>query len=83
MPQRVRFARIERSAQHARLAHIMQRNSKLARDELSDFAGEDGVSQRYAVINVGGADRADLGRRCQSVEERLGYRLRARGAAAR
>jgi hypothetical protein len=44
-------------------------------DELRDFEGEDGVSQRYAVINVGGANRADLERRCQAVEQRLGYRL--------
>jgi ATP-grasp domain len=45
--------------------------------ELADFAGEDGASQRYAVINVGGANRADLGRRCRAVEKRLDYRFRA------
>ncbi len=48
-----------------------------AGDELSDFGGEDGASQRYAVINLGGADRADLERRCAAVQERLGFRLRA------
>jgi hypothetical protein len=50
-----------------------------AGDLLRDFAGEDGASQRYAVINVGGADRADLARRCRAVEDRLGYRLRRIG----
>jgi hypothetical protein len=44
--------------------------------ELADFAGEDGASQRYAVINLGGADRSDLARRCRAVERRLGYRMR-------
>jgi ATP-grasp domain-containing protein len=48
-----------------------------AGDELADFAAEDGGSQRYAVINLGGADREDLARRCQAVEARLGYRMRA------
>ncbi|HKA15117.1 MAG TPA: ATP-grasp domain-containing protein [Myxococcota bacterium] len=42
-------------------------------EELADFAGEDGASQRYAVINLGGAGRADLGRRCRAVEKRLGF----------
>jgi biotin carboxylase len=46
-------------------------------DELADFDfGEDGASHRYAVINLGGASRADLERRCRAVQERLGYRLR-------
>jgi hypothetical protein len=47
-----------------------------AGDELSDFGGEDGASQRYAVINLGGADRADLERRCAAVQQRLGFRMR-------
>jgi ATP-grasp domain-containing protein len=46
-------------------------------DELADFAGEDGASQRYAVINLGGADRSELSRRCAAIQERLGYRFRA------
>ena len=45
-------------------------------DELSDFAGEDGASQRYAIINLGGADRADLARRCAAVQDQLGFSLR-------
>jgi ATP-grasp domain len=49
-------------------------------EELADFAGEDGASQRYAVINLGGADRADLGRRCRAVERRLGFEMRRLGA---
>ncbi len=48
-----------------------------AGDELTDFAGEDGASQRYAVINVGGADRADLEHRCAAVRDRLGFRMEA------
>ncbi len=50
-----------------------------AGEELADFAAEDGTSQRYAVINLGGADRADLERRCGAVEKRLGFRLRPLG----
>jgi hypothetical protein len=45
-------------------------------DALCDFAGEDGASQRYAVINLGGADRDDLARRCAAVRDRLGFRLK-------
>ncbi len=48
-----------------------------ADDELADFGvDEDGTSHRYAVINIGGADRDDLARRCDAVRERLGYRMR-------
>jgi ATP-grasp domain len=47
-----------------------------AGDELSDFGGEDGASQRYAVINLGGADRADLARRCAAVQDRLGFSMK-------
>lgn len=46
-----------------------------AGDELADFGGEDGASQRYAVINLGGADRADLERRCLAVQQRLGFKM--------
>ena len=46
-------------------------------EELADFAEEDGASQRYAVINLGGANHADLERRCRAVERRLGFRFRA------
>jgi hypothetical protein len=31
------------------------------------------------VINLGGADRADLERRCRAVQDRLGFRLRPLG----
>ena len=48
-----------------------------AGDELSDFGvDEDGGSHRYAVINAGGADRDEIGRRADAVLERLGYRMR-------
>ena len=47
-----------------------------AGEDLADFGGEDGASQRYAVINLGGADRADLARRCRAVQDRLGFRLK-------
>ena len=46
-------------------------------DELCDFENEDGASQRYAVINLGGASRGELAGRCAAVQERLGFRLRA------
>jgi len=46
-------------------------------DELSDLAGEDGASQRYAVINLGGVDREELALRCDAVTARLGFSLRA------
>jgi hypothetical protein len=48
-----------------------------AGDELVDFGGEDGASHRYAVINLGGADRAHLERRCAAVQQRLGFRMKA------
>ena len=48
-----------------------------AGEELADFATqEDGASRRYAVINVGGASRDELARRCDAVRERLGFRMR-------
>jgi hypothetical protein len=47
-----------------------------AGDALDDFHGEDGASQRYAVINLGGADRADLTKRCDAVQQRLGFRMK-------
>ena len=46
-------------------------------DELRDFEGEDGASQRYAVINLGGDSRDELAARCAAVAQRLGFRLRA------
>jgi hypothetical protein len=46
-----------------------------AGEEIADFAHEDGASHRYAVVNVGGADRDDLQRRCDAVTERLGFRM--------
>ena len=46
-------------------------------EELADFdLDEDGGSHRYAVVNVGGADRDDLAERCRAVQERLGYAMR-------
>jgi hypothetical protein len=44
-------------------------------DTIADFAHEDGASHRYAVVNVGGADRADLQRRCDAVAARLAFQL--------
>jgi hypothetical protein len=42
---------------------------------LTDFAGEDGRSCRYAVINLGAADRDALADRFAAVRDRLGYRF--------
>jgi hypothetical protein len=51
--------------------------SELAGGEtLADFSREDGTSHRCAVVNVGGADRDDLARRCAAVAERLGFHMR-------
>ncbi len=45
-------------------------------EELADFdVDEDGASHRYAVINLGGADRGELEQRCATVRGRLGFRL--------
>jgi biotin carboxylase len=47
-------------------------------DVLGDFAsGEDGYSRRYAVLNVGGADRADVELRAQAIQDGLGFELEA------
>jgi biotin carboxylase len=47
-----------------------------AGDELADFERyEDGASHRYAVVNLGGADRGDLERRLAVVCARLDYRM--------
>jgi hypothetical protein len=54
-------------------------------DLLTDFeTGEDGRSQRYAVVNLGGADRADCAARLAEVRSLLGHAfepLAARPAA--
>jgi hypothetical protein len=43
-------------------------------DLLSDFdSGEDGRSQRYAVVNLGGADRADCAARLEELRSLLGF----------
>jgi hypothetical protein len=48
-----------------------------AGERLADFEfDEDGGSHRYAVIDLGGSSRDDLGLRRAEVESRLGYRLR-------
>jgi biotin carboxylase len=48
---------------------------------LGDFAsGEDGHSRRYAVVNVGGMDRADVDARAQAVRDALGFELDAEPA---
>jgi len=45
-------------------------------EELADFdVDEDGGSHRYAVVNLGGASREEIGERLERVERRLGYRM--------
>ena len=78
-PSRVEAAPGRRRRRRGRGA--VRRDAGLARvplreTQLSDFGGEDGASQRYAVINLGGADRADLARRCAAVQQRLGFRMK-------
>jgi biotin carboxylase len=47
-------------------------------DLLRDFeVGEDGRSHRYAVVNLGGPDRAGVAARLEQVRRRLGYVLEA------
>jgi biotin carboxylase len=49
---------------------------------LGDFAaGEDGHSRRYAVLNVGGADRADVDARARAIEAALGFELETERSA--
>jgi hypothetical protein len=51
-------------------------NECAAGDELADFeADEDGASHRYAVVNLGGASRADLDLRLRRLRERLDWRM--------
>jgi hypothetical protein len=54
-----------------------------AGEELADFeVDEDGGSHRYAVVNLGGASRVQIGERCEAVEARLGFRMQPlRGTA--
>jgi len=47
-----------------------------AGDDLADFdVDEDGASHRYAVVNLGGAGRAELDARLAAVRAELGYAL--------
>jgi len=49
-----------------------------AGDALADFdVDEDGASHRYAVVNVGGADAAEVADRAEAVRARLGYSMKA------
>jgi hypothetical protein len=50
-----------------------------AGQELGDFAGEDGHSIRYAVLNLGASDRAGIGALVRRVEELLGYEFEPLG----
>jgi biotin carboxylase len=51
-------------------------NECAAGEVLTDFAAdEDGSSHRYAVVNLGGASRAELSRRLVRVRERLRWRM--------
>jgi biotin carboxylase len=50
--------------------------------EFGDFSWEDGSSQRYAVLNYGADDRADLARRGRALQARLGFRWSRDRAAA-
>lgn len=80
-PSRVQVAPgdADAAAAEALFAETLVWRECRAGDELSDFGGEDGASQRYAVINLGGANRGDLERRCAAVEQRLGFRLKPLG----
>jgi len=43
---------------------------------LDDFGWlEDGQSQRYGIVNVGGASRSDVAQRCEQVCSDLGLRV--------
>jgi biotin carboxylase len=45
-------------------------------EELADFEqDEDGASHRYAIVNLGGASRADLDTRLAALRARLGWRM--------
>jgi biotin carboxylase len=45
-------------------------------EKLADFEhDEDGASHRYAIVNLGGASRADLDRRLAALRARLGWRM--------
>ena len=47
-----------------------------AGEALSDFdVDEDGASHRYAVVNLGGADRSEIEARLAAVVARLDYRM--------
>jgi hypothetical protein len=51
-------------------------NECAAGEELADFeVDEDGASHRYAVLNLGGASRAELGERLAAVQVQLGYEM--------
>jgi hypothetical protein len=53
-----------------------------AGEALSDFdVDEDGASHRYAVVNLGGADRAEIEARLAEVAARLDYRMERLGPA--
>ncbi len=57
-------------------------NEVRAGDVLADFHGEDGQSQRYAVINLGAGSAAELRARRDAVVARLGYRFEPVAGAA-
>lgn len=67
-PDAAAVAALERS-----IAGLQVWSECRAGDELADFASEDGASMRYAVLNLGGRDRAAVAALAQDVRERLGY----------
>jgi hypothetical protein len=81
-PLRVfRPVRVERApdardvrAAEARFPGTLVWNECVNGDLLTDFeSGEDGRSQRYAVVNLGAADRADCAARLEELRGLLGY----------
>jgi hypothetical protein len=74
-PDAERVAMVERS-----LPGLHVYNECAAGQEISDFAGDDGHSIRYAVLNLGADDRAGIGALARHVEERLGFQFEPLGS---
>ena len=71
--ERAPDARDVRAAE-ARFPGTLVWNECASGDLLTDFeSGEDGSSQRYAVVNLGGADRADCAARLEELRSLLGF----------
>ena len=75
-PVRVLAAPGASELQEVRASHpdVLVWSEARAGQSLTDFTSfQDGSSHRYAVLNLGAARRADLGREQAEVERRLGY----------